>query len=72
LLLLGLINLPIVKFSVDWWNTLHQGESIFRKAGPTIHPTMLAPLFLMTGAGFLLCAAIILLRMRTALLRKSR
>jgi len=52
LALVGLINLPIVKFSVDWWNTLHQGESIFRKGGPTIATVFLIPLALM-GFGYL-------------------
>ncbi|HEY2177224.1 MAG TPA: heme ABC transporter permease CcmC [Caulobacteraceae bacterium] len=49
--LVGLINLPVIKFSVDWWNTLHQGESIFRPGGPTMAAVYLAPLFL-TGAGY--------------------
>ncbi|HEY5070629.1 MAG TPA: heme ABC transporter permease CcmC [Caulobacteraceae bacterium] len=49
--LVGLINLPIVKFSVDWWNTLHQGESIFRAGGPTLAPVYLLPLVL-AGAGY--------------------
>src|SRR5579871_5796455 len=44
LALVGLINLPIIKFSVDWWNTLHQGESIFRAGGPTLAPVYLIPL----------------------------
>jgi heme exporter protein C len=52
LALVGLINLPIVKFSVDWWNTLHQGESIFRAGGPTIATVFLIPLALM-GAGYM-------------------
>src|SRR5579859_3636703 len=47
LALVGLINLPIIKFSVDWWNSLHQGESIFRAGGPTIAPVFLIPLALM-------------------------
>jgi len=51
LALVGLINLPIVKFSVDWWNSLHQGESIFRAGGPTIAPVFLIPLAL-TGVGY--------------------
>ena len=51
LALVGLINLPIVKFSVEWWNTLHQGESIFRAGGPTIAAVYLVPLVLM-GAGY--------------------
>jgi heme exporter protein C len=48
LALVGLINLPIVKFSVDWWNSLHQGESIFRAGGPAIAPVFLVPLALMS------------------------
>jgi heme exporter protein C len=51
LALVGLINLPIIKFSVDWWNTLHQGESIFRAGGPTLATVYLVPLAI-TGAGY--------------------
>jgi heme exporter protein C len=51
LALIGLINLPIIKFSVDWWNTLHQGESIFRAGGPTLAAVYLIPLAIM-GAGY--------------------
>ncbi len=51
LALVGLINLPIIKFSVDWWNTLHQGESIFRAGGPTLATVYLIPLAI-TGAGY--------------------
>jgi heme exporter protein C len=51
LALVGLVNLPIIKFSVDWWNTLHQGESIFRAGGPLIAPIYLWPLALM-GLGY--------------------
>src|SRR5262249_48184734 len=47
LCLVGLINLPIVHFSVQWWSTLHQGESIFRPGGPSIDASMLWPLGLM-------------------------
>jgi heme exporter protein C len=54
LALVGLINLPIVKFSVDWWNTLHQGESIFRAGGSTLAPVFLIPLAIM-GVGYM-CA----------------
>jgi heme exporter protein C len=53
LTLVGTINLPIIKFSVEWWNTLHQGESIFRAGGSEIDASMLWPLFVMT-AGFTL------------------
>ena len=52
LALVGSVNLPIIKFSVDWWNTLHQPASVLRLDGPAIHPSMLWPLLLMF-AGFL-------------------
>ncbi|MEM9999494.1 MAG: heme ABC transporter permease [Pseudomonadota bacterium] len=51
LVLVGVINIPIIRFSVDWWNTLHQPASVIRLDGPTIHPTMLWPL-LICGVGF--------------------
>src|SRR6202046_1375495 len=49
LTLVGAIDLPIIKFSVDWWNTLHQPASVFRLGGSTIDPTILIPLFIMAG-----------------------
>ncbi len=66
----GFINIPIVKFSVEWWNTLHQGASIFRMGGPSIDPSMLGPLWVMIAAFTLLFAALLLLRMRTEILRR--
>ena len=51
LALVGFVNVPIIKFSVDWWNTLHQSSSVIKMGGPAIHPSMLAPLLLM-GLGF--------------------
>ena len=50
LAVVGFINVPIVKFSVDWWNTLHQPTAVFRMDGPTIDPVMLLPLALMAIA----------------------
>jgi heme exporter protein C len=50
LALVGFINVPIVKFSVDFWSTLHQPASILRMNGPSIHPSMLTPLLLMIAA----------------------
>ena len=50
LTLVGAIDLPIIKFSVDWWNTLHQPASVFRLGGPTIDPSILIPLFIMAVA----------------------
>jgi heme exporter protein C len=42
--LVGVVILPVIKFSVDWWNTLHQGASVFTTSGPKIHPSLLKPL----------------------------
>ncbi len=70
LALVGLVNLPIIKFSVDWWNTLHQPASVTRLAAPGIHADMLWPL-LISALGFtLLGAVLVLLRLRTEILRK--
>lgn len=70
LCLAGLVNLPIVKFSVDWWSTLHQPASVFRPGGSTIHPSMLGPLFTMAGAFAALFGALLLMNMRSAILRR--
>jgi heme exporter protein C len=51
LALIGLVNLPIIHFSVEWWNTLHQGESLLRKGGPTLASVYLVPL-LLCGTGY--------------------
>src|SRR6201981_616231 len=64
LTLVGAIDLPIIKFSVDWWNTLHQGASVFRLAGTTIHPAILVPLLLMAAAFTLLFVTLLLAAMR--------
>ena len=70
LTLVGLINIPIVKFSVDWWNTLHQPASVLRLGGPAIHPAMLYPLLVMGLAFALIFSALLMLRMRTELMRR--
>ncbi len=70
LTLVGFINVPIVKFSVDWWNTLHQPASVFRLDGPTIHPDILLPL-LVSASGFAaLFLALLLSAMRNEILRR--
>ena len=68
LALVGLINLPIVKFSVDWWHSLHQGASVFRLDGPTIHPLMLIPLLVMAIAAASYFLLLLALRSSTELL----
>ena len=70
LILVGLINIPIVKFSVDWWNTLHQPAAVFRVGGPTIHPSLLWPLLIMALAFMLLFATLHLAAMRNEILRR--
>ncbi|MDI4664141.1 heme ABC transporter permease [Xanthobacter autotrophicus] len=70
LTLVGFINVPIVKFSVDWWNTLHQPASVFRMGGSTIESSLLWPL-LVCAIGFtLLFVALHMLGMRTEILRR--
>jgi heme exporter protein C len=70
LTLVGAINLPIIKFSVDWWNTLHQPESLLRLGGPTIHPAILWPLVVMALAFTLLFLTLYLSAMRNEILRR--
>lgn len=67
LALIGAINLPIIKFSVEWWSTLHQPASILRANGPTIDGSMLTPLLLMIAAFTALFVALLLVRADTAM-----
>jgi heme exporter protein C len=68
--LVGAINLPVIKFSVDWWNTLHQPASVLRLDGPSIHSSMLWPLLVMGLAAGLCFAALMVMRMRTDLMER--
>jgi heme exporter protein C len=68
--LVGAINIPIIKFSVDWWSTLHQPASVLRLDGPTIHSSMLWPLLVMGLAAGLLFATLMALGMRTELMER--
>ena len=70
LALVGVVNIPIIKFSVDWWNTLHQPASIIRLGGPTIDPSMLWPLVVMALAFTLLFVLLHLVAMRAEILRR--
>jgi heme exporter protein C len=72
LAIVGAVNLPIIEFSVQWWTTLHQGESILRKGGPAIAPVFLWPLFLMALGYTFLFYTLWMLRIRTAILAKRR
>jgi heme exporter protein C len=70
LTLVGAVDLPIIKFSVDWWNTLHQGASVFRLGGSTIDRTILIPLLLMAAAFTLLFVTLLLAAIRNEILRR--
>ena len=68
--LVGAINLPIIKFSVDWWNTLHQPASVFRMGGPTIDPSMLWPLLMVAVGLTFVMLALHMAAMRNEILRR--
>ena len=68
--LVGAVNLPIIKFSVDWWNTLHQPASVFRLSGSTIDPSLLTPLLIMALAFTFLFVTLHLAVMRNEILRR--
>jgi heme exporter protein C len=70
LALIGVINLPILKFSVDWWNTLHQPASVMKLGGPSIHPAILTPLLWMAGSFLLLFILLVLVRTETEIDRR--
>src|SRR5436305_972084 len=70
LTLVGAVNLPIIKFSVDWWSTLHQPASVLRIGGPAIHPTLLVPLLVMGLAFMLLFVTLHIAAMRNEILRR--
>ena len=67
--ILGVINVPIIKFSVDWWTTLHQDSSVNILSESTIHPSMLVPLLLMTAAFSLFSLLIFLMKYNTELIK---
>ncbi len=70
LALVGAVNLPIIKFSVDWWNTLHQPASILRMGGSSIDRSILVPLLIMTAAFTLLFFTLQIAVMRNEILRR--
>ena len=70
LVLIGTVNIPIIKFSVDWWNTLHQPASVIRMDGPTIHSSLLWPLVVMAAGFTLLFFFMHMVAMRTEIWRR--
>jgi len=69
--IVGSINLPIIKFSVDWWNTLHQPASISKLSSPSIDPSMLRPLILMTIAFTLIGLTIAIVRIKAEIYQRK-
>src|SRR3569623_178425 len=70
LALVGVSNLPVIKFSVDWWNTLHQPASVMKLGGPSIDPSILTPLLVMAVALLLLFIVLVMLRTETEIDRR--
>lgn len=68
--LVGVVIIPIIKFSVDWWNTLHQPASVLRAGGPTLDPVFLTPLFVMAAGFSALFVLLHLIAMRAEILRR--
>ena len=66
---IGLFNLPVIKYSVDWWNTLHQPSSITLTSAPTIHYTMLIPLIIMLLGMLIYSLIIFLIRYKTEVMK---
>lgn len=72
LAIVGVINVPIIHFSVEWWNSLHQTSSVFKRAGPAMPPSMLIPLLTMFLAFTLMFVALLLTRLRAEVLSRER
>ncbi len=72
LAIVGVINVPIIHFSVQWWNSLHQGSTVLRSGGPAMPPSMLTPLLLMFVGFNLYFVAVLLTRVRGEVLRRER
>ena len=69
--IIGFINIPIIKFSVDWWNTLHQPATISKLSAPSIHISMLTPLMIMTFAYLLFLITLFLIRFKIEILEQK-
>lgn len=72
LALVGVVNIPIIHFSVEWWNTLHQPASVSKLGKPSIHISMLIPLLLMAASFTFYFFTVMLLRMRNEILERER
>lgn len=72
LALVGVVNIPIIHYSVEWWNTLHQGPTVSKLDSPSIHIDMLIPLLLMAIAFNLYFSAMVLIRARTEIIEQEK
>jgi heme exporter protein C len=72
LALVGVVNVPIIYFSVKWWNTLHQGSTISMTAAPKMAMTMLAGMLIMSFAAWFYALAVVLVRVRTIMIDRER
>jgi heme exporter protein C len=72
LILVGVVNIPIIHYSVEWWNTLHQGPTVTKFDKPSIHASMLWPLLLMALAFQLYYFTVVLMRARVELLEREK
>lgn len=72
LAMVGLVNIPIIKYSVEWWNTLHQGATIKITEESTMAPEMLAPLLISIAGFYLFCLYVFLLRLRAEILLREQ
>jgi heme exporter protein C len=72
LALVGVVNIPIIKYSVEWWNTLHQPATLTLTEKPSMHPDMLWPLLIMLVSTYVLFALLVILRTRNEILWHER
>jgi heme exporter protein C len=72
LAIVGVINIPIIRYSVEWWNSIHQAPSVMKMARPSMPMEMLAPLLMMLIGFTLYFAAVMLVRLRAEILRRER
>jgi heme exporter protein C len=72
LAIVGVVNIPIIYKSVEWWNTLHQGATLRLTQAPSMHPDMLKPLLIMIAAFYLLYALVLILNLRYEILRNEK
>ena len=70
--LIGAINVPIIHFSVEWWETLHQPATVSKFSAPSMHPSMLVPLLVMALAFTLFFFAVLLIKIRAGILEQER